>query len=127
MLFQTVLCAVTAAIVSGAMAERTEFSSSCLITILISLLIYPIVGHWSWGGGWLAGLGFHDFAGASVVSLTGGICALTGAKALGPRIGKYNDDARSMPFPATACPWLVWACSSYGSAGSASMAARPCP
>lgn len=117
LLFQTVLCAVTAAIVSGAMAERTEFSSSCLITILISLLIYPIVGHWSWGGGWLAGLGFHDFAGASVVSLTGGICALTGAKALGPRIGKYNDDGSVNAIPGHSLPlaclgmfilWFGW-------------------
>lgn len=117
LLFQTVLCAVTAAIVSGAMAERTKFSSSCLITILISLLIYPIVGHWSWGGGWLASLGFHDFAGASVVSLTGGICALTGAKALGPRIGKYNDDGSVNAIPGHSLPlaclgmfilWFGW-------------------
>lgn len=117
LLFQTVLCAVTAAIVSGAMAERTKFSSSCLITILISLLIYPIVGHWSWGGGWLAALGFHDFAGASVVSLTGGICALTGAKALGPRIGKYNDDGSVNAIPGHSLPlaclgmfilWFGW-------------------
>ena len=108
---------MTAAIVSGAMAERTKFSSSCLITILISLLIYPIVGHWSWGGGWLAGLGFHDFAGASVVSLTGGICALTGAKALGPRIGKYNDDGSVNAIPGHSLPlaclgmfilWFGW-------------------
>ena len=90
LLFQTVLCAVTTAIVSGAMAERTKFSSYCLVTIIISLIIYPVAGHWVWGGGWLGALGFHDFAGASVVSLTGGICALTGAKVLGPRIGKYN-------------------------------------
>ena len=75
LLFQTVLCAVTTAIVSGAMAERTKFSSYCLVTIIISLIIYPVAGHWVWGGGWLGALGFHDFAGASVVSLIGGICA----------------------------------------------------
>ena len=117
LLFQTVLCAVTTAIVSGAMAERTKFSSYCLVTIIISLIIYPVAGHWVWGGGWLGALGFHDFAGASVVSLTGGICALTGAKALGPRIGKYNQDGSVNAIPGHSLPlaclgmfilWFGW-------------------
>ena len=87
--FQTVFCATSATIVSGAMAERTKFSSYCIYSVLISLLIYPISGHWIWGGGWLATMGFHDFAGSTVVHSVGGWAALMGAIALGPRIGKY--------------------------------------
>ena len=89
-IFQTVFCATSATIVSGAMAERTKFSSYCIYSAAISLFIYPISGHWIWGGGWLSELGFHDFAGSTAVHMVGGICALIGAWMLGPRIGKYD-------------------------------------
>ncbi len=89
-IFQTVFCATSATIVSGAMAERTKFSAYCVYSAAISLIIYPISGHWIWGGGWLAELGFHDFAGSTAVHMVGGICALIGAAYLGPRIGKYD-------------------------------------
>jgi Amt family ammonium transporter len=89
-MFQLVFCATASTIVSGAMAERTKFLSYCLYSIAISLIIYPIAGHWIWGGGWLAQLGFHDFAGSTAVHMVGGTCALIGAKILGPRIGKYD-------------------------------------
>lgn len=89
-IFQTVFCATSATIVSGAMAERTKFSAYCIYSAAISLIIYPISGHWIWGGGWLSQLGFHDFAGSTAVHMVGGICALIGAKILGPRIGKYD-------------------------------------
>ncbi len=89
-IFQTVFCATSATIVSGAMAERTKFSAYCIYSAAISLVIYPISGHWIWGGGWLAELGFHDFAGSTAVHMVGGICALIGAAYLGPRIGKYD-------------------------------------
>ncbi len=93
-IFQTVFCATSATIVSGAMAERTKFSAYCIYSAAISLIIYPISGHWIWGGGWLAQLGFHDFAGSTAVHMVGGICALVGAKILGPRIGKYDKDGK---------------------------------
>lgn len=92
--FQTVFCATSATIVSGAMAERTKFSAYCIYSAAISLLIYPISGHWIWGGGWLSQMGFHDFAGSTAVHMVGGICALIGAKILGPRIGKYDKDGK---------------------------------
>ena len=92
--FQTVFCATSATIVSGAMAERTKFSAYCIYSAAISLFIYPISGHWIWGGGWLAQLGFHDFAGSTAVHMVGGVCALIGAKILGPRIGKYGKDGK---------------------------------
>lgn len=93
-IFQTVFCATSATIVSGAMAERTKFSAYCIYSAAISLFIYPVSGHWIWGGGWLAQLGFHDFAGSTAVHMVGGICALIGAKILGPRIGKYDKDGK---------------------------------
>ena len=93
-IFQTVFCATSATIVSGAMAERTKFSAYCIYSAAISLLIYPISGHWVWGGGWISQLGFHDFAGSTAVHMVGGICALIGAKILGPRIGKYDKDGK---------------------------------
>ncbi len=93
-IFQTVFCATSATIVSGAMAERTKFSAYCVYSAAISLFIYPVSGHWIWGGGWLAGLGFHDFAGSTCVHMVGGVCALIGAKLLGPRIGKYGKDGK---------------------------------
>lgn len=92
LIFQTVFCATAATIVSGAMAERTKFSSYCIYSAVISAIVYPISGHWIWGGGWLAQLGFHDFAGSTAVHLCGGVAALIGAKILGPRIGKYSED-----------------------------------
>ncbi len=87
--FQVVFAATAATIVSGAMAERTQFKSYLIYTAFISALIYPISGHWIWGGGWLANLGFHDFAGSTVVHSVGGWAALMGAMILGPRTGKY--------------------------------------
>ena len=93
-IFQTVFCATSATIVSGAMAERTKFSAYCVYSAAISLFIYPVSGHWIWGGGWLAGMGFHDFAGSTAVHMVGGVCALIGAKLLGPRIGKYDGDGK---------------------------------
>lgn len=93
-IFQTVFCATAATIVSGAMAERTKFLSYCLYSLAISAFVYPISGHWIWGGGWLAQLGFHDFAGSTAVHLVGGTAALIGAKMLGPRIGKYSKSGK---------------------------------
>jgi Amt family ammonium transporter len=87
--FQVVFAATAATIVSGAMAERTQFKSYLIYTCFISAVIYPISGHWIWGGGWLADLGFHDFAGSTVVHSVGGWAALMGAMVLGPRQGKY--------------------------------------
>lgn len=93
-IFQTVFCATSATIVSGSMAERTRFSAYCIYSAAISLLIYPISGHWIWGGGWLSELGFHDFAGSTTVHMVGGVCACIGAAILGPRIGKYGKDGK---------------------------------
>ncbi len=87
--FNLVFCATTATIVSGAMAERTKFLSYCVYSAIISALIYPIEAHWTWGGGWLAQLGFHDFAGSNCIHMVGGICALIGACMVGPRLGKF--------------------------------------
>ena len=98
-IFQTAFCATAATIVSGSMAERTKFSAYCLYSLAISLLVYPISGHWIWGGGWLAAAGFHDFAGSTAVHMVGGICAAVGAKILGPRIGKYNEDGSVNAIP----------------------------
>ena len=99
LIFQTVFCATAATIVSGAMAERTKFSSYCLYSLIISLVVYPVSGHWIWGGGWLADLGFHDFAGSTAVHLVGGVAALNGAIIVGPRIGKYDKDGKSHAIP----------------------------
>jgi Amt family ammonium transporter len=99
LIFQTVFCATAATIVSGAMAERTKFSSYCIYSIIISALIYPISGHWIWGGGWLAEMGFHDFAGSTAVHMVGGVAAIVGAKMLGPRIGKFSEDGKAKAIP----------------------------
>lgn len=111
LVFQTVFCATAATIVSGAMAERTKFSMYLAYTIFISVLIYPVSGHWTWGGGWLMngeegsfmmnlfGTTFHDFAGSTVVHSVGGWIALVGAAILGPRIGKYGKDGKSRAIP----------------------------
>ena len=97
--FNLVFCATTATIVSGAMAERTKFLSYCVYSAVISALIYPIEAHWIWGGGWLAQLGFHDFAGSCCIHMVGGISALIGATILGPRIGKYDKNGKSKAIP----------------------------
>ncbi|GMQ55651.1 ammonium transporter [Vallitalea sediminicola] len=99
LIFQTVFCATAATIVSGAMAERTKFISYLIYSFFISVIIYPVAGHWIWGGGWLSQLGFHDFAGSTVVHSVGGWCALVGASILGPRIGKYTKDGKSKAIP----------------------------
>lgn len=98
-IFQTVFCATAATIVSGSMAERTKFSSYCVYSALISLIVYPISGHWVWGGGWLSQLGFHDFAGSCAVHMVGGIAACIGAATLGPRIGKYDKEGKPKAIP----------------------------
>ena len=127
--FNLVFCATTATIVSGAMAERTKFLSYCIYSAVISALIYPIEAHWIWGGGWLAQMGFHDFAGSCAIHMVGGICALIGAKLLGPRIGKFVKDkdgkvTKVNAFPGHSIPlgalgvfilWLGW----YGFNGAA--------
>ena len=127
--FNLVFCATTATIVSGAMAERTKFLSYCIYSAVISALIYPIEAHWIWGGGWLAQLGFHDFAGSCAIHMVGGISALIGAAMLGPRIGKFTKDksgkiAKVNAFPGHNLPigalgvfilWFGW----YGFNGAA--------
>ncbi|MBN2261813.1 MAG: ammonium transporter [Prolixibacteraceae bacterium] len=97
--FQTVFCATAATIVSGAMAERTEFKAYLIFTIVISVLIYPISGHWTWGGGWLSQMGFHDFAGSSIVHSVGAWVGLAGAAMIGPRIGKYGKNGKPNAIP----------------------------
>jgi len=112
--FQMVFAATAATIVSGAMAERTKFIGYLIFSFVISALIYPVVGHWIWGGGWLANLGMWDFAGSTVVHSTGAWIALMGAIALGPRFGKYNKDGSSNAIPghnipiATLGVFLLW-------------------
>ncbi|MEE3354972.1 MAG: ammonium transporter [Candidatus Weimeria sp.] len=98
-IFQTVFCATASTIVSGSMAERTNFKAYCCYSAAISLLIYPISGHWAWGGGWISALGFHDFAGSAVVHNVGGVIACLGASILGPRIGKYGKDGKARAIP----------------------------
>ena len=93
-IFQTVFCGTAATIVSGAMAERTKFISYCIYSLMISAVVYPVSGHWIWGGGWLSQLGFHDFAGSTAVHMVGGVASLIGAKILGPRIGKYDKEGK---------------------------------
>jgi len=128
-IFNLVFCATTATIVSGAMAERTKFLSYCIYSAVISALIYPIEAHWIWGGGWLAQMGFHDFAGSCAIHMVGGISALIGAKILGPRIGKFTKNKEGKitkvnAFPGHNLPigclgvfilWLGW----YGFNGAA--------
>ena len=127
--FNLVFCATTATIVSGAMAERTKFLSYCVYSAIISALIYPIEAHWIWGGGWLSQLGFHDFAGSCAIHMVGGLCALIGAKMVGPRIGKFTKDKSGKITKVNAFPghnivigclgvfilWLGW----YGFNGAA--------
>ena len=129
--FNLVFCATTATIVSGAMAERTKFLSYCVYSAVISAVIYPVEAHWTWGGGWLAQIGFHDFAGSNCIHMVGGICALIGAAILGPRIGKFTKDksgriTKVNAFPGHNLPlgclgvfilWLGW----YGFNGAAAV------
>ena len=116
LIFQTVFCATAATIVSGAMAERTKFISYCFYSLIISAVIYPISGHWIWGGGWLAQLGFVDFAGSTAVHMVGGVAALVGAKILGPRIGKYGKDGKPKAIPGHSLTlgalgvFILWMC-----------------
>ena len=98
-IFQTVFCATAATIVSGSMAERTNFKAYCIYSAVISLIVYPISGHWIWGGGWLSTLGFHDFAGSTCVHMVGGLIACLGAAMLGPRIGKYDKNGKARAIP----------------------------
>jgi Amt family ammonium transporter len=97
--FQTVFAATAATIVSGAMAERTEFKAYLIFSIVITVVIYPISGHWTWGGGWLSQLGFHDFAGSSIVHSVGAWVGLAGASIIGPRLGKYGKDGKANAIP----------------------------
>lgn len=123
--FNLVFCATAATIVSGAMAERTKFLSYCIYSFVISLIVYPIEAHWVWGpDGWLTAMGFHDFAGSAVIHYVGGLTALIGAKLLGPRIGKFNEDGspngipgHSLTLGALGCfiLWFGW----YGFNGAA--------
>ena len=99
LIFQTVFCATSATIVSGAMAERTKFSSYCIYSLIISLIVYPISGHWIWGSGFISQMGFHDFAGSCAVHMVGGVAAFIGALILGPRIGKYSKSGKSKAIP----------------------------
>ena len=99
LIFQTVFCATSATIVSGAMAERTKFLSYCIYSLMISLVVYPVSGHWIWGGGFISQMGFHDFAGSCAVHMVGGVAALIGAIILGPRIGKYSKSGKSKAIP----------------------------
>lgn len=116
-LFQLVFAATAATIVSGAMAERTQFKSYLIYSVFITGIIYPVVGHWVWGGGWLSDLGMSDFAGSTVVHSTGGWLALTGAIVLGPRLGKYDSEGKPRPIAGHNLPlaalgvfilWLGW-------------------
>lgn len=116
-IFQTVFAATAATIVSGAMAERTQFRAYVIYSFIITLVIYPISGHWAWGGGWLGGLGFMDFAGSTVVHSVGGWAALIGAAILGPRTGKYTAEGKPNAIPGHNLPlgaagvfvlWIGW-------------------
>lgn len=115
-IFHTVFCATAATIVSGSMAERTKFIAYLLYSAAISIFIYPVSGHWIWGGGWLAAMNFHDFAGSTAVHMVGGACALVGAKILGPRIGKYGKDGKVKAIPGHSLPiaalgvFILWFC-----------------
>ena len=115
-IFHTVFCATAATIVSGSMAERTKFAAYLAYSAAISIFIYPVSGHWIWGGGFLSELGFHDFAGSTAVHMVGGICAFVGAMILGPRIGKYGKDGKAKAIPGHNLPiaalgvFILWFC-----------------
>ncbi|HDZ76695.1 MAG TPA: ammonium transporter [Candidatus Omnitrophica bacterium] len=115
--FHAVFCGAAATIVAGGVAERMKFKTYLMYSFIISAAVYPVIGHWVWGNGWLAGLGFADFAGSTVVHTVGGTAALVGTMVLGPRIGKYNKDGtanaiegHSMPLASlgTLILWFAW-------------------
>jgi ammonium transporter, Amt family len=106
--FQMVFAATAATIVSGAIAERMKFAGYLLMSVMITAIIYPIVTHWQWGGGWLSELGFYDFAGSTLVHMTGGVAALMGAAILGPRIGKYGKDGKPRALPGHNVPFAIF-------------------
>lgn len=116
LIFQTVFAATASTIVSGAMAERTKFNAYLMYSAAITLVIYPVSGHWAWGGGWLSQLStpFHDFAGSSVVHMVGGMAAMVGSKVLGARIGKYDKGGKAKAIPghsitlATLGVFILW-------------------
>ncbi len=128
-IFQLVFAATAATIVSGAVAERMNFVGYLFVSLAITAFIYPVVSHWQWSGeGWLSELGYYDFAGSSIVHLTGGVAAFVGAAILGPRIGRYNSDGSKNPIPGHSVPlaltgvfilWLGW----FGFNGGSTLAA----
>jgi ammonium transporter, Amt family len=129
-LFQVAFCAVSLAIVWGTMLERTKFAVYVVFAVVFAGLIYPMVGHWIWGGGWLTELGMQDFAGSTVVHLSGAMAALAGTLLLGPRLGKYDDDGRPVTIPGHNMPlavlgvlilWIGW----WGFNPGSTMAATP--
>jgi len=129
-LFQVAFCAVSLAIVWGTMLERTKFAVYVVFAVVFAGLIYPLVGHWIWGGGWLGSLGMQDFAGSTVVHLSGAMAALAGTLLLGPRLGKYDDDGNPVTIPGHNMPlavlgvlilWIGW----FGFNPGSTMAADP--
>src|SRR5919202_694197 len=129
-LFQVAFCAVSLAVVWGTMLERTKFAVYVVFAVVFAGLIYPMVGHWIWGGGWLTDLGMQDFAGSTVVHLSGAMAALAGTLLLGPRLGKYDDDGRPVTIPGHNMPlavlgvlilWIGW----WGFNPGSTMAATP--
>lgn len=130
LIFQTVFCGTSATIVSGAMAERTKFIAYLIYSAVVSALIYPISGHWIWGGGWLAQIGFHDFSGSTAVHTVGGMCALMGAAMVGPRLHKYTKEGKPVAIPGHNLPlgtlgvfilWFCWFGFNCGSTAEASL------
>jgi len=128
--FQLVFCGTAATIVSGAVAERIKYISFIVFSFILTMFVYPIVGHWIWGGGWLANIGFQDFAGSTVVHSVGGWAALAGVLILGPRFGKYGPNGKINPIPGHNMPlatiglfvlWLGW----FGFNPGSTMAANP--
>ncbi|MDR2390930.1 MAG: ammonium transporter [Planctomycetota bacterium] len=135
LIFQTVFCGTSATIISGAMAERTKFSAYCIYSLLMSMIVYPVSGHWIWGRGWLWELGFHDFAGSTAVHMAGGVAAIVGAKILGARIGKYDAKGNSRAIPGHSLSlaalgvfilWFAWfgfnGCSTVSATGDDTLA-----
>ena len=128
--FQMVFAATAATIVSGAVAERVKIGAFMALVVVATAFIYPVVGHWVWGGGFLSTMGFHDFAGSTVVHAVGGAMALAGAMVIGPRLGKYDKDGKAQPLPAHNIPmaalgvlilWLGW----FGFNGGSTLSANP--
>jgi Amt family ammonium transporter len=126
LIFQIVFAGTSATIVSGAMAERTKFAAYCISSVVLTMLIYPVTGHWAWGGGWLAALGFHDFAGGAVVHSVGGAAALAGVIVVGPRVGKFSRGGGPRPIPGHNIPmaalgvFILWFCW-YGFNGASTL------